>query len=144
MQRSLRPQPKIFQFSTFPETDDNTIDFQKKGAPSKFRNYSVSARYVTNKELESIVKRLTRPTVSTSIKSLPLLRDKTYVDINSYTWNNMRLYTDYKQTVWTDKGSARCNRRRWNKDILLFICQTGGRSQCFSVGWTSTYLFRTS
>ena len=77
--------------------------------PSDYRKPQLLRHVVFNEELKDIVNRLTRPTMATRMRAVNFRPENqyTYVDMGSYKWNKMNVYSDYQKHIYQGNGSLR-------------------------------------
>lgn len=69
---------------------------------------------VHQEELRDIVSRLTRPTMASKMRAVNFRPETqyTYVDMGSYRWSTMPIYTDYQKHMYNNNGSVRSGFKR--------------------------------
>jgi hypothetical protein len=103
------PVPRPLRITlTSPARQNSLYDVRPPAMTSKDKGNSKVLRHlVTKEEVDDIVSRLTRPTVSSRLKSSRMYPVMNYVDMQFYQWNRMPLYGDYQGQIFGKLGDVR-------------------------------------
>ena len=76
---------------------------------------------VTQEQLNDIVSRLTRPTLSSKLKAVRLNPTVSYVDMDHYQWNRMELYLDHQRQIFNGSGTVKTSFRKCGGRRPVFV-----------------------
>ena len=66
--------------------------------------------------IDDIIDRVSRPTMCNLQRQV--IPQDPYIDMNSYKWNNMQVFSDYTSIIYDPKGAINCSFRRSNSRLL--------------------------
>ena len=117
------PTPRPLRFTlTSPERKQSLFDVRPPVMTSRDKMKPKLLRsLVTQEQLNDIVSRLTRPTLSTKLKSVRKNPTVNYVDMDRYQWNRMELYSDYQRQIFNSSGSVKPSFRKCGGQRPVFV-----------------------
>ncbi|KAL8605743.1 hypothetical protein ACOMHN_065868 [Nucella lapillus] len=114
MYKPILPTPRQIRFTlTAPDRKPSLYDVKPPPMSSHDRQKPKLLKHlVTHEKINDIVSRLTRPTLSTKLKSTRVNPTVNYVDMESYRWNRMAQYSDYQKQVYNPSGTVKSTFRK--------------------------------
>ena len=106
---SLPPPRPLMRISlASPERKQSLYDVRPPAMSSRDKlKPKLLRRLVTQEEVNDMVSRLTRPTLSTKLKSARLNPTVNHVDMGCCRWNRMQLYRDYQRQIYSGTGTVK-------------------------------------
>ncbi|XP_076454830.1 uncharacterized protein LOC143289668 [Babylonia areolata] len=117
------PTPRTLRISlTSPHRKPSLYDVKPPAMTSQDQQKPKLLKHlVTQEQMNDIVSRLTRPTLSTKLKSSRMHPTVSYVDMNSYRWDRMALYSDYQKQLYHSSGTVKNTFRKCTGQRRVFV-----------------------